>query len=221
VPVDPITGKRLSFYGTPLGAGDAKYKDMNGDYIINLDDKVNMGNPNPKVVGGFTNTFSYKGFSLNVFCSFLYGRKVFNGALSDYLNGSRDINSWGTVAGPAALSEILDQFWQKPGDVTKFPRLVYPGYTPQDPWNIATSYFVEDGSFIKIKQAQLGYDLPKKFLGRLKMSYLRFFLMGDNLYIFSKSKMLADPEFADPTTGSVNVVYPSSIKFTLGANFGF
>jgi hypothetical protein len=53
------------------------------------------------------------------------------------------------------------------------------------------------------------------------MSYINFFLMGDNLYIFKKSKMLADPELADPTTGSVNVIYPSALKFTIGANFGF
>ena len=220
VPVDPITGRKLSFYGNPLGAGDAAYVDMNGDYVINLDDKVNNGNPNPKFTGGFLNTLSYKGFSLSVFCSFLSGRNVFNGSLSDYLNGSRDYNSWGSVAGPAALSDILDQFWQQPGDVKKYPRLVYPNGSAQDPWNIATSYFVENGSFIKVRNATLGYNIPQKITKRLKMNFLNFFVMGDNLYTFKKSKTLADPELADPTTGSVNVVYPSSLKLTFGLNFG-
>lgn len=221
IPVDPISGKKLSFYGSPLSAGDAAYVDMNGDYDINLDDKVNMGNPNPKFTGGLLNTFTYKNFSLSIFCSFLSGRNVFNGALSDYLNGSRDYNSWGSVAGPAALTDILDQFWQQPGDKTKYPRLVYPSGTAQDPWNIATSYFVENGSFVKIRNATLGYNLPQSITRRMRMSFLNFFVMGDNLHIFKKSATIADPELADGTTGSVNVVYPSSLKVTLGVNFGF
>ncbi len=221
VPVDPITGKRLSYFGSPLGAGDARYKDMNGDYIIDNDDKINIGNPNPKYTGGFSNTFTYKGISLNIFCSFLGGRKVFNGSLSDLLNGSRSIESWGTNAGPAALPDMLDQFWQKPGDKTKYPRLVSPNVNyAQDPWNIGNSYFVEDGDFLRIKTVTLGYDLPASLVSRAKLSFVKVFAVADNVYIFKKSKSIADPELANPTTGSVNVGYPSSLKLTFGINVG-
>ncbi|HEY8935905.1 MAG TPA: TonB-dependent receptor [Cyclobacteriaceae bacterium] len=219
VPVDPITGKKLSYFGAPLAAGDAHYKDMNGDYIINNDDKVNIGNPNPKYTGGFSNTFSYKGFSLTVFCSYLGGRKVFNGALSDLLNGSRSIDSWGTNAGPAALPDMLDQFWQEPGDHAKYPKLVNPSVNyAQDPWNIGNSYFVEDGSFLKIKNVTLGYDLPQTMLSKVKMSAVRFYVVADNVHTFKRSKSIADPELADPTSGSVNVIYPSALKITFGVN---
>ena len=219
VPVDPITGKRMTYYGTTLQAGDPRYVDVNGDYNITNDDKTIGGNPNPKYTGGFGSTFGYKRITLSIFCSFVYGRKILNGALSDLLNGSRDYHSWGSTAGPAALSGILDQFWQKPGDQTKYPRLVYANINGTDPWNIGTDYFIEDGSFIKVKNISLGYDLPDSWVKRIGMRRVNIYGMADNVLIFKKSKLIADPELVDPTTGSSNVIYPTAAKFTLGLNF--
>jgi TonB-linked SusC/RagA family outer membrane protein len=216
VPVDPITGRKMTYQGSTLGAGDAAYVDMNGDYNINYDDKVIAGNPNPKVTGGFGNTFLYKGISLNIFCSFVAGRKIFNGALSDALNGSRDVGSWAFNSGPASLVNILGQFWTKAGDKAPFPRLVYPSGSAQDPWNIASSYFVEDGSFFKVKQVTLGYNLPAKWVHALKLKFINVYGMAENLLVLKKSKTIADPELVDPTTGTSNVGYPSALKFTAG-----
>lgn len=216
VPTDPITGKKMTFQGATLQAGDARYVDLNGDYNIDYDDKVIAGNPNAKVTGGFGNTFSYKGISLNIFCSFVTGRKIFNGYLSDALNGSRDIGTWGAVSGPASIPSLLGQFWTNPGDNTRFPRLVYAAGTAQDPWNIASSYFVEDGSFLKVKQATLSYNLPEKWAGSLHLRFINVYGMAENLFMLKKSKMIPDPELVDPTTGSANVVYPSALKFTFG-----
>lgn len=221
VPTDPITGRKMSFQGATLQAGDPRYIDNNGDYNINYDDKVIAGNPTPKVTGGFSNTFSYKGFSLNVFCSFLTGRKIFNGYLSDYLNGSRYINSWGSVACPAAISNLLNQFWVQPGDQTTFPKLVNYVGSAQDPWNIASSYFVENGDFMKVKQVTLGYTFSNRLVQKLGMKRLNIYSMADNLLILKKSKVIPDPELVDPTTGSANVVYPSALKMTIGANIEF
>lgn len=218
VPVDPITGRRLSYQGTALTAGDAAYVDNNGDYNINYDDKVIAGNPMPKVTGGFENNFSWKGLNLTVFCSFVGGRKIFNGYLSDYLNGSRFFSSWGSVSGPAAITNMLDQFWTKPGDRTKFPRMVYPNGVTQDPWNIASSYFVEDGSFIRVRNVKLGYTLPDGIVKSMGLKRLNVYGMVDNVYTFKKTKVIPDPELVDPTTGSANVVYPTALKFTLGVN---
>lgn len=218
VPVDPITGRRLSFQGAALTAGDPAYVDNNGDYNINFDDKVIAGNPMPKVTGGFGNSFSWKGFNLNVFCSFVGGRKIFNGYLSDYLNGSLRFSDWGSVSGPAAITNMLDQFWTKPGDRTKFPRMVYPNGTSQDPWNIASSYFVEDGSFIRVRNVTLGYTLPDGVVKSMGLKRLNVYGMVDNVYTFKKTKVIPDPELVDPTTGSANVVYPTALKFTLGLN---
>jgi hypothetical protein len=175
----------------------------------------------PKATGGFGNTFSYKGFSLNVFCSFVTGRNIFNGYLSDYLNGSRAFQAWGSVAGPAAIKDLLNQFWTNPGDQTKFPRLVYPNGTNMDPWNIGSSYFVENGSFIKLKQATLTYTFPESWIKGMKLNRVNIYGMAENLYTFKKSKVIPDPELVDPTTGSANVVYPTALKFTLGFNLEF
>jgi TonB-dependent starch-binding outer membrane protein SusC len=218
VPVDPITGRRLSFQGAALTAGDPAYIDNNGDFNINYDDKVIAGNPMPKVTGGFGNSFSWKGLNLTVFCSFVGGRKIFNGYLSDYLNGSRSFQAWGSVSGPAAITNMLDQFWTKPGDRTKFPRMVYPNGTAQDPWNIASSYFVEDGSFIRVRNITLGYTLPHGVVKNMGLKRLNVYGMVDNAFTFKRTKVIPDPELVDPTTGSANVVYPTALKFTLGLN---
>lgn len=218
VPTDPITGRKMTFQGATLHAGDAKYVDNNGDYNINYDDKVIAGNPNPKVTGGFTNSFSYNRFRFSVTCSYVLGRKIFNGALSDALNGSIAYSGWGAVSGPSSLSGILGQFWT-PSNSTgaTFPRLVYASGTAQDPWNIASSYFVENGDFMKVKQATLYYDLPEKMVRRIGLKNINVYMMGENLFILKKSKTIADPELVDPTTGSSNVGYPSALKLTLGA----
>jgi TonB-linked SusC/RagA family outer membrane protein len=221
VPTDPITGKKLTFQGIPLQAGDAKYVDNNGDYNIDYNDKVLAGNPMPKAIGGFGNTFSYKGFSLNVFCSFVTGRNIFNGYLSDYLNGSKFLSSWGSVSGPAAITNILNQFWTNPGDQTKFPKLVYGNGTNMDPWNIGSSYFVESGNFLKVKQATLSYSFPEAWLRGLSIKRCNVYTMAQNLLTFKKSKVIPDPELVDPTTGSANVVYPTALKFTFGFNVEF
>ena len=222
VPTDPVTGKKLTYFGTALSAGAPKYIDQNGDYNIDFNDKVNIGNPNPKVTGGFGNTFSYKGISLNIFCSFVLGRKIFNGYLSDALNGSGGIygsyTSWGTiVSGPASIPNLLGEFWTKPGDQTKFPKLVYPNGTTLDPWNIASSYFVENGNFLKVKQVTLSYYLPEKWVSRIHLKSVNIYGMSENLLTWKASKVVPDPELVDPTTGSANVVYPSALKFTFGA----
>ncbi|WPQ65241.1 SusC/RagA family TonB-linked outer membrane protein [Chitinophaga sancti] len=215
VPTDPITGRKLTYMGTTLHGGDPRYIDMNGDYNIDYDDKVIAGNPMPKITGGFGNTFTYKGLSLNIFCSFLTGRKIFNGYLSDALNGSKLYQySWGSNAGPAALTSLLNQFWMHEGDQTKYPTLVTN--VNNDRYNIASSYFVEDGSFLKIKQATLSYTLPQSIIKHIKVRGLSVYGMGENLVTFKKAATIPDPELVDPTTGSSNIAYPSALKFTLG-----
>lgn len=215
VPTDPMTGKKLTYLGRTLHAGDPNYQDMNGDYNIDYDDKVIAGNPLPKVTGGFGNSFSYKGISLNIFCSFLTGRKIFNGYLSDALNGSRSYSWWGTNAGPAVLTNVLNQFWQRPGDVSKYPNLVSSDGS-SDRYNIASSYFVEDGSFLRVKQVSLSYNFPARWVQSMRIRSFNVFGMADNLLTFKRSPTIPDPELVDPTTGSSNMAYPAVRKFTIG-----
>ncbi|TDW96050.1 SusC/RagA family TonB-linked outer membrane protein [Dinghuibacter silviterrae] len=219
VPTDPITGQKMTYFGTPMQAGDARIVDQNGDYNIDYEDQVTNGkSPLPKATGGFSNTVSYKGLSLTVFASFSYGNDILNGNLSDALNGSASYGSWGVNAGPASLGDALSNFWSKPGDQTTYPRLVYPsgGTSAVDPWNISRSYFLEKGGFIKIKTVTLGYNLPHSLTAKMGIKGLNVYGMAENLHIFKQAKDIPDPELYDPTTGSVNIIYPTGLKFTFG-----
>ncbi|HWK04870.1 MAG TPA: SusC/RagA family TonB-linked outer membrane protein [Puia sp.] len=218
VPTDPITGKKMTYFGTTLHAGDSRIVDQNGDYNIDLNDKVNTGkSAAPKVTGGFTNTFSYKGFSLSVFVNYSFGNYLINGTFSDALNGS-PYSSWGAVAGPAGIySSSLSQFWSQPGQSTTYPRLVYgTGSTSQDPWNVARDYFLSDGGYIKIQQVTVGYTVPGKISSRLNLRSLRFYGSVNNLHTFKRSKSLVDPTVYDYTTGSSNTTYPTGVKIIGG-----
>ena len=221
VPVDPITGLKMTWFGTPLSAGDPKTTDYNGDYTIDYEDQVTDGSsPLPKYTGGLGNTFSYKNISLYVFASFSYGNKILNGSLSDNLNGSvvyANSGIWNSVSGPAAFGSLLSNFWQKPGDQTQFPRLVYTsGSSVLDPWNIGRSYFRESGDFIKLKQVRLSYLLPQSLTKKIGLKGLSVYGVGENLWMWKAAKNIADPELYDPTTGSTNIIYPTAKKFTFG-----
>ncbi|MDP4185003.1 MAG: SusC/RagA family TonB-linked outer membrane protein [Bacteroidota bacterium] len=89
VPVNPLTGKvYANMWGNPFKAGDAKYQDVDGDYIFNqwgLQDRMPMGDPNPRWTGGFTNEFYYKNWSLNVQCTYVLGRDIYNESLGKML----------------------------------------------------------------------------------------------------------------------------------------
>lgn len=220
VPTDPITGKKITYFGSAMHAGDSKIIDQNGDYNINLDDKVNTGKSSmPKVTGGFTNTFSYKGLSLSVFANYSFGNYLINGTLSDALNGS-SYGAWGSVAGPAGVySSVLDQFWAANGNQTVYPRLVYgSGSTAQDPWNVARDYFLSKGGYIKIQQITLGYMLPATLVNRLRVRGVRVYASVNNVHTFKQSKALVDPTVYDYTTGSGNSTYPTSMKVIAGFN---
>ena len=108
----------MTFYGESLRVGDPKFVDQNGDYNIDMNDKNYAGSPNPKITGGLTNTFNYKNWSLSVFCNFVIGRKVWNGYISDKLNGSKTTSPWADWGGRATLAILGDiDYYTGPGVV--------------------------------------------------------------------------------------------------------
>lgn len=220
VPTDPITGNKMTFFGTTLVAGDPAYVDQNGDYNITYDDQYSTHqSAMPKLTGGMTNTFTYKNFNLSFFISYSFGNKLLNGTLSDALNGSA-YSLWGSVAGPAGVYySILKDFWQQSGDNTVYPRLVYgTGATQLDPWNISNSYFLENGGYIKLKQITLGYNLPRTWTSKIGINGINIYAVVYNVATWKQSKNLNDPEIYDLTTGSSNASYPLNLKLTLGLN---
>ncbi len=216
VPTDPLTGQKMKYYGETIKAGDPKYVDQNGDHIIDGLDKKYAGSPNPKATGGIINDFRYKNWSMSIFCSFVYGRKIWNGYVSDRLNGSKSGVPWADWGSRATLGIIQDlNYYQETGDTTAEFGTLLNNNSTVDRFHIANSQFIENGSFFRIKNIRLGYNVPENFGKKLGLSALQFYAMADNVALFTKST-LPDPEAvgADGFTNGNN--YPLAIKFTVG-----
>ncbi|PCH69099.1 MAG: hypothetical protein COC06_08265 [Bacteroidales bacterium] len=221
VPTDPLTGSKMTFYGATIRKGDPKYVDQNGDYNIDMNDKQYAGDPNPKVAGGINNTFVYKGWSLSVFCNFILGREIWNGYVSDALNGSKTANpwvDWGNRATVGILGDI--NYYTGAGDTDAEYGTIVNNYSTVDRFHVANSKFIEDGSFFRIKNISLGYTVPESFVDRLGVSSLRLYGMVDNVLLLTNST-LPDPEAVGANGTSDGNNYPLSLKFTFGLTVSF
>jgi len=178
--------------------GNAVYEDVNGDGNITSSDIQAVGSALPKFTGGFTNNFVFKGFDLSVFFNFVYGNKVYN-------NNAYFLEGGGTRDANRAMDTRQLTRWQKPGDISELPRLTALGtnYTLSP-----TSRNIENGSFLRLSNVNLGYTVPRHLLEKVKLSGLRVYVSGSNLWLVTKYKG-PDPE--------VNV---SSSSTVLGYDLG-
>ena len=149
VPVDPLTGNRMTFFGTTMQAGDIAVADQNGDYNIDYNDKVSLGNPDPKYYGGINTTVRWKGISLGVFCNYVIKRTFWNGFLSDRMNGGvYSAGGWGNVSGPALDFGGL-KYYTTPGQQADLPTLIATNH--MDNRHIAHEIYTDNGSFFRVK----------------------------------------------------------------------
>jgi TonB-linked SusC/RagA family outer membrane protein len=197
------------FQGVNPDDGSIKYKDLNGDGSITDADRTIIGNPNPKFDGGLTNTFSFKGFELTGFLQFVYGNKIFNGQ-KIYSEGFYQDNQ---------TREMLKR-WQKPGDITDIPKAMYGA----SDYGLTSTRFVEDGSFLRLKTITLAYNLPSNLLQKVRISSLRVYVTGQNLFTWTKYSGL-DPEAnyagtSNTTIGTDFYTYPVARVITAGVNLG-
>lgn len=188
---DGITPKYIR-YGSNTGhqfkGGDMIYEDINGDGIINELDRVQVGDANPLLFGGWNNTLNYRNWALAVNFQYQYG--------NDVINGTR-IRMEQMAFSHNQSRSILAR-WRRQGDLTAIPRA-----QPGAEWNrIASSRWVEDGSYLRLKTVSLTYNAARGFTSRLGLgiSQLSVFATGYNLYTWSNYLGL-DPEV--PITGSV------------------
>jgi len=178
--------------------GNAVYEDVDHDGKITSSDLQNVGSALPKFTGGLTNTFIYKGFDLSVFFNFVYGNKVYN-------NNAYFLEGGGTRDANRAMDTRQLDRWQQPGDITDMPRLTALGtnYTLSP-----TSRNIENGSFLRLSNVNLGYTIPKSVIEKIKLSSVRVYVSGSNLWLITKYRG-PDPE--------VNV---SSSSTVLGYDLG-
>lgn len=161
--------------------GDIRYKDLNGDGVVDAKDRTIIGNPIPKHVGGFNNNFGYKNFDLNVFFQWSYGNDIFNANRlifeGDALN-YRNLNQY---------DSYVDR-WTPTNPSTTLARI-----GGQGPKGAYSSNNVEDGSYLRLKTVSLGFQVPKTLLKKLKVSSVYFSVSGQNLVTWTKYTGM-DPE---------------------------
>lgn len=174
--------------------GDIKYRDLNGDGIINFRDQTVIGNPWPKLTGGFTNTFSYKGFDLSVLVTASFGNDVYNFVRFQNTNPN-SVN-----LGRNMLAETFE--YARPSGDAANPTLSNPGTIiprlsngdPNGNFQRITNAYVEDGSYVRIKNATIGYNVPKSLVSKARiLQGARLSLGVQNLATFTKYKGY-DPE---------------------------
>ena len=224
--------------------GDLKFKDVNEDGVIDTKDRTDLGSPLPKFTFGWNNTFRYKNFDLNIFINGSYGNKVMNYTL--LAGGSGGIGTMRSpwvnqnvtaTAGHAQLVPIdADKTYEGTNwydDIsnvrvansgTKTPR---PTLSDPNDNDRISSRFVEDGSYIRIKNIALGYTFPKKWISKAKIENLRLYANIQNLYTFTKYTGY-DPEVGASTQDSTGLTYgldngryPTPTTYSFGLNITF
>ncbi|MFN3800175.1 SusC/RagA family TonB-linked outer membrane protein [Belliella pelovolcani] len=206
------------FYGYVYGGvdpttGNAFYIDVNGEstFTPSPDDRSFIGNPHPDFIYGLTNSFSYKNFDLSIFIRGVYGNDVFNATRIE-TEGMTDAKN---------QSAVVANRWRAPGDVTDIPRASW-GNTNNS--RISTR-FIEDGSFLRVQAVTMGYNAPQSLISRMKISGLRVYLTGENLFTLTGYKGF-DPEVnafgASNTVMGVDFgTYPQTRNIIMGINLSF
>ncbi|MBC9797749.1 SusC/RagA family TonB-linked outer membrane protein [Sinomicrobium weinanense] len=193
--------------------GHRKYEDINGDGVINDEDKVIIGNPNPVFFGGFNNTFSYKRFDLSVFLQWSYGNDVYNANRMLWTSNLKSVRNF--------IPEIVNR-WR--ADHTEEQNKAATFRTIDDNTQVLTSQYIEDGSYLRLKTVSLGYRFPDKWLDRMFVQRLRIYVTAQNLVTWT-SYTGYDPEVSTRGNGLTSGVdfgaYPRSRTFVGGISVAF
>lgn len=193
--------------------GDVKYEDVNKDGKITADDRTLIGNNQPDFIYSLTNTFSYKGFDLSIALQGTQGGQVLNLSRRFFENLEGNANQ---------ITTVLSR-WRSPNDPGN-------GVTPRANArttgnnNAVSSRWVEDGSYLRIQNVSIGYQLPKPWLDRIGLEQARLYVSGQNLHTWTKY-LNYNPEVSNyegPLTGGVDYgYYPLARTVTIGLNLGF
>jgi len=186
---DPANGDALYYKNTVGTDGKIDHSTTN-DY--NAAQDVRIGNPNPKFIYGFGNTFVYKSLDLDVLLQGVYGNQIFNG-------GGQYMSASGSNGFDNQSTDQLG-YWDKPGDISMVPepRLFYANGTNN------SSRYISTGSYLRVKAITLGFNLPKNILSKIKIEKLRVYARAQNLFTITKYKGW-DPEVnADYQATNIN-----------------
>lgn len=187
--------------------GELMYRDVNGDGMVSASDRTYIGDPNPDFTFGLTNTFSYKGLNLSILIQGSYGNDVYNVGRMD---------TEGMYDGKNQTTRVLER-WRVPGQTTDVPKAGFEMYN--------STYFLEDGSYVRLKDVSLSYDVPRNILQKLHLTKLQPYFSATNLLTLTKY-MGMDPEVnQNGNSGAVQGLdwgtYPLCKSFSIGLKVEF
>lgn len=184
--------------------GDLIFSDLNKDGIIDDRDRTFLGNPNPPFYYGFDALIGYKGFDLGIAVQGVAGNKIVNAV---------DIERFG---GENYTKRFYDNRWHGEGTSNTFPSAVLANTTQN------SSFFVESGSYLRLKNIQLGYSFNSKLLSKAGIKNLRLYVNGENIHTFTKYSGTSPEVTGGPIFGGVNFsTYPLSSIYSVGINLNF
>jgi len=187
--------------------GDVRFVDVNGDNVISPDDRTYIGNPTPEWTLGINGGVEYMNFDLSFLFIGAFGHQIFNGAQrQDLLYTNRPVSALGRWTGEGTSNEIPRYTWT---DVNNNYRV--------------SDLYIENGDYLRLKNIQIGYTLPKKFLERIKSSSWRFFISAENLVTITGYSG-ADPEIGAISSLDIGIdrgMYPAAVTFRFGTSISF
>jgi TonB-linked SusC/RagA family outer membrane protein len=190
--------------------GDRRYVDVNGDgKITQADDRTLIGNAQPKFQGGITNTLSYLNFDLSVFLQGTYGNKLFN----------QNRQQLELLTGQQNASTAAYERWTPTNPTNDVQRAF------EDPAPVNTSRYVENASFLRLKNITLGYNLPKSIASKIHSSQIKVYVSAANLATWTQYTGF-DPEVSRNEQSTLGQgidysIYPSSKSFLAGLSISF
>jgi len=207
------------YYRAATKPGDRYFADLNGDGVVNADDRTTIGNPQPKFFGGVNLDGTYKAWDINLYFYGSYGNKILNYVESNLENfGKR-----GSEGAENVSEKYFQNHWTPSNPSDRYARAL--GTDDNSLNSVPSSVWIEDGSFLKLKNVSIGYTLPASLLNRFSISRVRIYVSSQNLFTITKYTGL-DPEIGiqggNATQNGVdNGTYPSSRYFTFGLNLTF
>lgn len=193
--------------GVDPETGELKYRDLNNDGRLSVSDRTFIGDPNPKFTYGLTNDLAYKGFNLSLFIQGSQGNDIFNASRME---------TEGMYDGKNQTTAVL-QRWRVPGQITEVPKANFN--------MLNSTYFVEDGSYLRLKNVSLSYNIKSEVLNRAGINKLQPFVSATNLFTLTKYKGF-DPEVNQwGNNGAIQGIdwgtYPQSKSFVVGLSMEF
>lgn len=199
--------------------GDIRFKDVNEDGVLDAEDRTKIGSPWPDFTGGFNASVSYANFDLLANVYFSVGNELVNWLKSDLYNTTSNNN---------VIHDLKSKAWHGEGTSNEIPIISYTDYNEN--FSKFSSYYIEDGSYVRLKNIQLGYTLPESLVKRIGLRKARIYVSGQNLITLTDYEGI-DPEvsfYGDEKENSPVLnfgfggwTYPQLKTYLIGVNIGF